>query len=289
MRILLTGSNGQIGWELRRSLPPVGEVFAFDHASLDLAIPDQIVKNVREIKPDLIVNAAAYTAVDRAESEPDLAARINGQAPRILAEEALRAGAALIHYSTDYVFDGAKTAPYVETDAPNPINVYGKSKLEGERGIQATGCRHLILRTSWVYGARGANFLLAMLHLAKERDELRVVDDQIGAPTWCRDVAAATAPLARELAAGNIGGLYHLTAGGKTSWCGFAREILQNCGMTTRLLAIPSAEYPAAAKRPANSTLSCESLLSASGIALPEWAASLRRCLLDEGLSRTLR
>lgn len=289
MRILLTGSDGQIGWELGRSLPPVGEVFAFGHASLDLAVPDQIVGRVREVKPDLIVNAAAYTAVDRAESEPDLAARINGQAPRILAEEALRVGAALIHYSTDYVFDGAKTAPYVETDAPNPINVYGESKLEGERAIQATGCRHLILRTSWVYGARGANFLLAMLRLAREREELRVVDDQIGAPTWCRDVAGATTPLARELAAGNIGGLYHLTASGKTSWCGFAREILKICGMTTRLLAIPSAQYASAAKRPANSTLSCESLQSRSGIALPEWLASLRCCLLDEGLSRTMR
>jgi dTDP-4-dehydrorhamnose reductase len=289
LRILLTGRNGQIGWELGRSLPPIGEVFAFDHASFDLATPDQIVDRVREIKPDLIVNAAAYTAVDRAESEPDLAARINGQAPRILAEEALRAGAALIHYSTDYVFDGTKTAPYVETDAPNPINVYGKSKLEGERGIQATGCRHLILRTSWVYGARGANFLLTMLRLAGERDELRVVDDQVGAPTWCRDIAAATAQLASELAAGSVGGLYHLTASGKTSWCGFAREILELRGMTTRLLAIPSARYATAAKRPANSTLSCESLLGTSGVALPDWAASLRRCLLDEGLSRPAR
>jgi len=289
LRILLTGGNGQIGWELGRSLPPAGEVFAFDHASLDLAIPDQIVERVREVKPDLIVNAAAYTAVDRAESEPDLAAWINGRAPRILAEEALRAGAALIHYSSDYVFDGAKASPYVEADAPNPINVYGKSKLEGERGIQASGCRHLILRTSWVYGARGANFLLTMLRLAQEHEELRVVDDQIGAPTWCRDIAAATAKLAGELAAGRIGGLYHVTASGKTSWCGFAREILQLCGVTTRLLAIPSAQYAAAAKRPANSTLSCESLLSRSGISLPEWAASLRRCLLDAGLARPTR
>jgi dTDP-4-dehydrorhamnose reductase len=289
LRILLTGGNGQIGWELARSLPPVGEIFASDRVSLDLANPDQIVRKVREVKPDLIVNAAAYTAVDRAESEPALAARINGQAPGILAEEAKRAGAALIHYSTDYVFDGAKAAPYVEADAPNPINVYGKSKLEGERRILASGCRHLILRTSWVYGARGANFLLTMLRLAREREELRVVDDQVGAPTWCRDIAAATAKLAGELAAGSIGGLYHLTAGGRTSWCGFAREILQLCGMTTRLLAIPSARYPTPAKRPANSTLSCESLLSRSGIALPEWAASLRRCLLDAGLSRPLR
>jgi len=164
------------------------------------------VERVRQLKPDLIVNAAAYTAVDRAESEPELAARINGDAPRILAEEASRLGAALIHYSTDYVFDGMKRAPYVETDVPTPINIYGKSKLDGERGIRATGCRHLILRTSWVYGARGANFLLTMLRLAGERPEVRVVDDQIGAPTWCRDIAAATVRLATKISAGGIEG-----------------------------------------------------------------------------------
>jgi dTDP-4-dehydrorhamnose reductase len=282
LRILLTGSNGQIGWELGRSLPSVGEVFAFDHASLDLAVPDRIVERVRQLKPDLIVNAAAYTAVDRAESEPELAARINGDAPRILAEEASRLGAALIHYSTDYVFDGTKRAPYVETDVPTPINVYGKSKLDGERGIQSTGCRHLILRTSWVYGARGANFLLTMLRLAGERAEVRVVDDQIGAPTWCRDIAAATVRLATKISAGGIKGLYHLTSSGTTSWHGFAREIFDLRGIRTPLLAIPTAQYATAARRPANSALSCESLLSKSGIGLPEWAASLRRCMLDD-------
>ena len=287
MRILLTGKSGQIGWELERSLAPVGEVFAFDRASLDLADPDQIVRRVREVRPELIVNAAAYTAVDRAESEPELATRINAVAPRILAEEARRAGALLIHYSTDYVFDGTKPTPYVETDAPNPISAYGRSKLEGEQKIREAGCRHLILRTGWVYGARGSNFLLTMLRLAGERREIGVVDDQIGAPTWCWDIAAATARLAAD--AGTIEGLYHLAANGRTSWCGFAREIFGRCGIATRLLPIQSAQYASAAKRPANSTLSCESLLKKSGIALPEWTASLRRCLLEGNLCRGTR
>src|SRR5690348_2914337 len=172
MRVLLTGRDGQVGWELERTLQALGSVVATDRATLDFADADAVRRTVREAKPGLIVNAAAYTAVDRAESEPELAMRINADAPRILAEEALRLGAILIHYSTDYVFDGTKPVPYVEADAPNPINVYGKSKLEGERGILATGCRHLILRTSWVYGARGANFLLTMLRLARERREL---------------------------------------------------------------------------------------------------------------------
>jgi dTDP-4-dehydrorhamnose reductase len=261
----------------------VGQIFPFDRESLDLADPDQIVERVRELKPGLIVNAAAYTAVDRAESEPVLAMRINADAPRILAEEALRLGAVLIHYSTDYVFDGTKPVPYIEADAPNPINVYGKSKLEGEQGILATGCRHLILRTSWVYGARGANFLLTMLRLAREREELRVVNDQIGAPTWCRDIATATAQLIDH---GNAEGLHHLAAKGATSWFGFAREIFDLCRITTPLLGIPSSQYATAAKRPANSVLSSDSLLKGSGVSLPEWRASLRRCLFDEGLSR---
>jgi dTDP-4-dehydrorhamnose reductase len=286
VKILLTGMNGQVGRELGRSLAPAGQVFPFDHESLDLASPDQIVERVRALKPELIVNAAAYTAVDRAESEPELAMRINADAPRIFAEEALRLGAALIHYSTDYVFDGAKPAPYVETDEPNPINVYGRSKLRGERAILATGCRHLILRTSWVYGARGSNFMVTMLRLARERPEVRVVDDQIGAPTWCRDIASATAQLVGD---GKVEGLYHLAARGATSWCGFAREIFGLCGITTPVHGIQSAQYAAAAKRPANSVLSSQSLQNRSGIALPEWAASLRRCLSDEGLSRPAR
>ena len=281
MRILLTGRTGQVGWELERRLSSLGQLFAFDRVSLDLANPDQIVARVREVKPDLIVNAAAYTAVDRAESEPRLAAQVNATAPRILAEEAKRLGVALIHYSTDYVFDGAKSTPYVESDSPNPLNAYGKSKLEGELSIQASGCRYLILRTSWVYGMRGTNFLLTILRLARERPELRVVDDQIGAPTWCRDVAYATAQLVAEAAAGRAGGLYHLTATGATSWCGFAREILRVRGVETPVRAVSTAEYPTPARRPANSLLSCAAIAARWKLQLPEWQDSLAGCLRD--------
>jgi len=281
VRILLTGRTGQIGWELERSLSPLGRIFAFDHASLDLANPDQIVARVREVKPDLIVNAAAYTAVDRAESEPELAIQVNGAAPGVLAEEAKRLGALLIHYSTDYVFDGAKPTPYLETDPPNPINAYGRSKLEGERAIRESGCRHLILRTSWVYGLRGKNFLLAVLRLAREHRELRVVDDQIGAPTWCRDLATATAHLANEAAAGKAEGLYHLTAAGATSWCGFAREILKASTIDTPVKAISTKEYGAPAKRPANSLLSGATIAARWKLVLPEWQSSLADCLRD--------
>lgn len=279
MRILLTGRTGQVGWELERSLSHLGRVFALDHASLDLANPDEIVARVRDAKPDLIVNAAAYTAVDRAESEPQLAMQVNGAAPGILAGEAKRLGALLVHYSSDYVFDGAKPTPYLETDPPNPINAYGRSKLEGERAIQASGCRHLILRTSWVYGLRGKNFLLAVLRLAREHRELRVVDDQIGAPTWCRDLATATAHLANAGAAGKAEGLYHLTASGATSWCGFAREILRASMIDTPVMAISTREYAAPAKRPANSLLSGATIAARWNLALPEWQDSLANCL----------
>ena len=281
MRILLTGRTGQVGWELERSLSPLGRIFAFDHASLDLTDPDQIVARVRDVKPDQIVNAAAYTAVDRAESEPQLATQVNGVAPRILAEEARRLGALLIHYSTDYVFDGAKPAPYLETDSPNPINAYGRSKLEGERAIQASGCRYLILRTSWIYGMRGNNFLVTILRLAREHRELRVVDDQIGAPTWCRDLATATAQLANEAAAGKAEGLYHLTAAGTTSWCGFAREILRASMIDTPVRAISTREYAAPAKRPANSLLSGATIAARWKLQLPEWRISLASCLRE--------
>jgi len=283
VKILLTGTNGQIGWELVRSLAPVGEVFSFDHASLDLADPDQIMARVREVKPELIVNAAAYTAVDRAESEPELAMQVNAVAPGILGEQAKRLGAALIHYSTDYVFDGTQSTPYVETDLPNPLNTYGRSKLEGERAILAAGCRHLILRTGWVYGARGKNFVLTILRLAHERSELRVVDDQVGAPTWCRDVATATTQLAKQVAVGNIRGLYHLTARGATSWCGFAREILKLRGIDVPVIAISTDEYPTLAKRPAYSVLSSAALSARWQVALPEWRISLASCLCETG------
>jgi len=285
VKILLTGKNGQVGWELERCLLPRGRVFAFDRASLDLTDPDQIVARVRELKPELIVNAAAYTAVDRAESEPEIAMQINTAAPGILAEEAKRLGALLVHYSTDYVFDGMKPTPYLETDTPNPISAYGRSKLEGERAIQASGCRHLILRTSWVYGLRGKNFLLTILRLAREGRELRVVDDQIGAPTWCRDIAVATARLAQESAARETAGLFHLTAAGATSWYGFAREILETSGLGAPVMAIPSSEYRSPARRPANSLLSCAKLKAWCNIELPEWPDSLRSCLAEAGTS----
>jgi len=283
VKILLTGKKGQIGWELVRSLAPVGEVFSFDHASLDLADPDQIVARVREVNPELIVNAAAYTAVDRAEDESELATQVNAVAPGILGEQAKRLGAALIHYSTDYVFDGTQSTPYVETDSPNPLNAYGRSKLAGERAVLAAGCRHLILRTSWVYGARGRNFVLTILRLAHARSELRVVDDQVGAPTWCRDVATATTRLAKQVAVGDIQGLYHLAAKGATSWCGFAREILKLRGIDVPVRAISTGEYPTPAQRPASSVLSSAALSARWKIALPEWRISLANCLRETG------
>lgn len=281
MKILLTGRNGQIGWELARVLAPIGKVIALERGALDLAVSDQIVSAVRSARPDLIVNAAAYTDVDRAETEPRVAMQVNATAPGILAEEARHVGALLIHYSTDYVFDGTKSTPYVEEDPPNPINAYGRSKLEGERAIQASGCWHLILRTSWVYGMRGRNFLLTILRLARELPELKVVDDQVGCPTWCRDLALATARLINEAAAGKTGGVYHLASAGATSWCGFAREVLKVREIATPLLGIPSTQYSAAARRPANSRLSSERLRDDWGIALPEWTDSLHRCLAD--------
>jgi dTDP-4-dehydrorhamnose reductase len=289
VKILLTGRKGQVGWELERCLPPLGQLFAFDHASLDLADPDQIIARVREVRPGLIVNAAAYTGVDRAESEPELAMQINGAAPGILAEETKRLDALLVHYSTDYVFDGAKTTPYLETDAPKPINAYGRSKLEGERAIQANGCRHLILRTSWVYGLRGSNFLLTILRSARELPELRIVDDQVGAPTWCRDIATATAQLTGEAAVGETDGLYHLAAVGATSWCGFAREILKISGSHTPVRAISTSEYPTPAKRPANSVLSGAAISARWKLELPQWQNSLAACLREANSAASTR
>jgi len=276
VKILLIGKNGQLGWELARSLAPLGELIACDRAAFDLAKPDQIAATVREIKPAVIVNAAAYTAVDKAESEPHLAQAINEQAPRILAEEAKKLGALLVHYSTDYVFDGTKAGSYHEDDATNPLGVYGRSKLGGELAIQASACRHLIFRTSWVFGPRGGNFLLTMLRLGREREELRVVDDQVGAPTSSRMIAEATAQVLRK----PVGeGLFHLTAAGSTSWCGFAREIFSAASMKTRVIPIASAEYPTAAKRPRNSRLNCDKLRQAFALSLPTWQDETRLCL----------
>ena len=289
MRILLTGASGQVGWELARALAPLGEVIGLDRSRLDLAQPDALRETVRAIAPTAIVNAAAYTAVDRAESEPEVARTINAIAPGVLAEEAQRLDAILVHYSTDYVFDGAKPEPYVESDSTNPLGVYGRTKLEGERAIGASGCRHLTLRTSWVYGARGHNFLLTMLRLARERRQLRIVDDQIGAPTWSREIAQATAALlARpELAARGAEGLYHLTASGSTSWYGFAQAIFGSPEMARlrvappAIEAIPTSAYPTPAQRPLNSRLDCGRLFSRARVRLVAWDEALARCLAE--------
>ncbi len=287
MKILITGAHGQVGWELQRALAPLGEVLALGHTQLDLVNPDAIRQVLRHAAPDLIVNAAAYTAVDRAEQETDLAQAINGEAPGILAEEALRLNAALVHYSTDYVFDGSKGAPYEEIDATHPQSVYGTSKLAGEKALAAVNCAHLILRTSWVYGARGKNFLLTMQRLAHEREELRVVDDQLGAPTWSRMLAEATVSIVSQcLHKGTVadrlrdrGGLYHLSAGGQTSWFGFADAIVQQMERPPRMTPISTAEYPLPAMRPAYSVLSNDKIARHFGIRLPDWRHSLAQCL----------
>ncbi|MCX7173467.1 MAG: dTDP-4-dehydrorhamnose reductase [Proteobacteria bacterium] len=280
-RILLTGKNGQVGWELQRTLAPLGEVIALDREKLDLAYADTILAAIRTVNPDIIVNAAAYTAVDQAENETSLAMRVNAEAPGVMAEEARKRGIQLVHYSTDYVFDGTKDSPYGEDDTPAPINAYGRSKLAGEQAIQATGCRHLIFRTSWVYGMHGKNFLRTMLRLAEEREELRIVDDQFGAPTWSRLIAEATAlALAPHR---EPEGLYHLASAGHTSWHGFTEAILGlSRNLRTRepsLTAIPTREYPLPAKRPFNSRLACDRLAQEASIQLPDWRVALGLCL----------
>ena len=277
MKILLTGRSGQVGWELERSLAPLGQVTASDLATLDLADADATRRAVRAAKPDVIVNAAAYTAGTRRRVERDLAHAINATAVGVLAEETKRLGALLVHYSTDYVFDGTKGTPYVEDDAPNPLNVYGASKLAGDRAIAASGCRFLILRTSWVYGPRGSNFMLTMLRLARERAELQVVDDQIGAPTSSLAIARATAQLLRR----GAGGLYHLTAAGAVTWCGFARAILARAGIATPVRAIRTEHYPTPAKRPRHSRLDCSRLRKDFDLELAPWEEQLAEVTFD--------
>lgn len=296
MKILLTGVTGQVGWELQRILMTLGEVISVGRdvgnaMQMDLTQPNSIRSIIREVKPDLIVNSAAYTAVDKAESEAELAMAINGVAPGVIAEEALKLGAAIIHYSTDYVFDGKNNIPYTEEDEPVPQNVYGKTKLAGEQAIQAVGVPHLILRTSWVYGLRGKNFLLTMLRLARDRKEIQVVDDQIGAPTWSRMIAEVTLQILSH-SSGNMsdfladkGGLYHLTASGQTSWYGFAKAIFEHdMGDTTyrtlkRLLPITSKEYPTPAKRPSYSLLDSQKLSNTFELAMSEWERYLELAL----------
>lgn len=296
MRVLLTGARGQVGTEVARSLAGRAETLALDRARLDLADRDRIVRVVREARPDVIVNAAAYTAVDRAESDEASARAINATAPGILAGEAKRCGALLLHYSTDYVFDGTKASPYLESDPVNPINAYGRTKLEGERAIAQSGCDHLVLRTQWVYGRHGGNFLLTMLRLAATRPELRVVDDQHGSPTSSLQLGRLTRALlegpSREISTASLErlrmarGLYHATASDSTTWCGFARAIFEERsrqpGVTfapPRVTPIPSSEFPTPARRPANSMLSCDKLEAAFGVRLEDWRAGLREVL----------
>jgi dTDP-4-dehydrorhamnose reductase len=284
MKILLTGATGQVGYELARSLQGLGEVVAVDRSRMDLADLDQVRDVIKAERPGLIVNPAAYTAVDKAETDVALAHRINAEAPAVMAQEAKALGAALVHYSTDYVFNGAGASAYRETDATGPINVYGQSKLAGEQAIAASGVDHLILRTSWVYGMRGKNFLLTMMRLAKERDELRVVNDQHGAPTWSRTIADTSALILSQAGIGGKdwwqqhGGTYHLTCQGQTTWFGFTQAILEAANISCNLLPISSAEYPVPAARPTNSVMNCNKLMS-NFCLLPDWKTSLHLCL----------
>jgi dTDP-4-dehydrorhamnose reductase len=292
--ILLTGTSGQLGFELQQALKPLGVVVAPDRHALDLANPDQIRQIVRDVKPDLIVNPAAYTAVDKAESEPQAAMAANGVAPGIFAEEAKRLGAAFVHYSTDYVFDGAKPEPYVEDDVCAPLNVYGATKVAGERAVEQVGGRYLVCRTSWVYGARGKNFILTMLRLAQDRRELRVVADQIGAPTWTESIARGTADILGHAIAGHRGdadwwkqhaGIYHMTASGSTSWAEFASAIFESAKLAEppHVVPITTDQYPTPAQRPRNSRLSNEKLLRTFGIRLPQWREALAQCIAGLG------
>ena len=288
MRILITGQHGQVSRELQRHLQGLGELIVLGRDQLDLANPDQIRQQVRAHRPDLIINAAAHTAVDQAQSEPEVAFAINAIAPGVLAEEAKALGIPLIHYSTDYVFDGSKPAPYTEADTPNPLGVYGQSKLAGEQAIAAVGGEHLILRTSWVYSSHGKNFLLTMQRLLQEKPQMRIVADQIGAPTWAGSIASSTRTLIERWQAGEPGewGVYHLTAGGETSRFGFAQAIGEHLRQQGKACAdlepIPSSAYPTPAKRPLNSRLDCTRLQQQWHVSQPHWQDALRECLAQQ-------
>lgn len=281
MKVLLFGPDGQVGRALRNALPPLGDVVAVGRDRADFAVPGSLARIVAEERPDVVVNAAAHTAVDKAETEPELAARINAEAPAELARAAAATGALLVHYSTDYVFDGSKDGPYVETDPAAPLSVYGRTKRDGERAIEAVGGEFLVFRTSWVHAPGGNNFIAKMLRLAEERDELKVIDDQVGAPTGAALIAEVTA---RAIAARSAGhpldsGLYHLTASGETTWNGYARFAIGEArarglpmrATPDRVLAVPTSAFPTPARRPLNSRLSNRKLETALGIAMPDW------------------
>jgi dTDP-4-dehydrorhamnose reductase len=301
LKIVIVGRNGQLAWEAKQRFQGLGQIICVGRPEFDLLDLNGVREEIRRIKPSVIVNTAAYTAVDQAESEPEAAMKINSEAPAVLAEEAKRLGALFITYSTDYVFDGKSAAPYSESDSTAPLNVYGASKLSGERAVRAVGGNHLIFRTSWVYGVRGKNFLMTILKLAEEKPELRIVDDQVGAPTWSRDLADATRNVLEHLvsqspsARTSIGevlddrrGIYHMTAAGSVSWCGFATAIveeMERCGLSrgtlAKLIPIPSSEYPTPAARPHNSRLCNDKLKNAFGVTLPQWRESLA-VVMDE-------
>ena len=303
LRILITGANGQVGWNLQRTLCPLGEILAIDIDQIDLTDLEAVGKCVRDFQPDIVVNAAAYTAVDKAESEPDLAYAINVAAPKRIAEEAARFGALMVHYSTDYVYNGMKTDPYVEIDVTNPLSVYGETKLAGDDAIIRSGVPYIILRTTWVYDIRGKNFLRTIIRLAKEKEELRIVGDQFGAPTWARSLAEATTIVVSRCLERNsetgkwCSGLFHCTAGGRTSWAGFARAILEDYNdlldwpaetgeyggelKAKRVVEIATEDYPTPARRPRNSVLSNAAILAEFSVAMPDWRDQLRLAMQD--------
>ncbi len=285
--ILLLGRHGQVAWELQRTLQTIGQLTTLGSADLDLADGEQIRTAIRQLRPQIVVNAAAYTAVDKAETDVDLARSINAIAPTILAAETKQLGALLVHYSTDYIFDGRKNGAYLEDDATNPLSIYGQTKLEGEQGIQSIGGDHLILRTTWVYGNRGKNFLLTILRLAAERPELKIVADQIGAPTWSRSIANITGQILSQWPQNPAPGIYHLSSSGTTSWHGFAEKIVEyarQCEpkhglVVDKILPIGTSDYPTPAQRPANSRLDNSKLRNTFGLGLPDWERDLALAL----------
>ncbi len=289
MKILLTGKTGQIGEELNNIVGDLGNLITVDKEQLDLSKPNSIEPVILDIEPDIIINPAAYTAVDKAEEEPDLAMTVNAIAPGLLAKAARKVGAGLIHYSTDYVFDGCSEIPYKEEDPPNPLNVYGKTKLAGEKALAEAGVPFLIIRTGWVYSLHGKSFLRTIKKLAEEKDIIQVVDDQIGAPTWARSVALKTHQILKqclnkkwlETKDPSLSGIFHLTCQGKTSWHGFARKVLNisNASQNIKLIAIPTSDYPTPATRPSNSLLNNEKIQKVFGLDMPYWEDALKDCM----------